>query len=46
MELFPFSYAYACVYAYVTPVHTHFSYFSYRYVYACAYACVKVGTSP
>jgi len=40
MELFPFS----CAYAYVTPVHTYFSYSSYAYVYACAYAYVKVWT--
>ena len=32
----------ACAYAYVTPVHTCFSYFSYAYVNACAYAYVKV----
>ena len=44
MELFPFCYAYgyACVYAYLTPVHTCCSYFSYAYAYACAYAYVKV----
>ena len=37
-----FLYAYACVYAYVTPVHTCISYFSYAYAYACAYAYVKM----
>ena len=42
MELFPFSYVHA--YAYVTPVHTYFSYFSYVYVYACAYAPRKYYT--
>ena len=35
MELFPFSYAYACTYAYVTPVHTYFSYFPYAYLCLC-----------
>ena len=38
---FSYDYAYACVYAYVTPAHTYFSYFSYAYVCACAYAYVK-----
>ena len=34
-------------FAYVTPVHTYFSYaYVYAYVYAYAYAYVKVWTSP